>query len=685
MDVKDIPSQFLVNNLMVDMETGKIINDGTVQVVEPKVMALLKVLAQSPQQVISAEKLFEIVWPGSIYSPNSVRRNIALLRQAMSDDDKQIIKTHPKRGYSLNADIRYSERNFPISPKGLVDNNAFKWLSSFIVFIFIAGLVFTLYNFNESLSLANLTPITASNEQERYMQVSPDGRFMAYIQNTHIPNERNLLIKDLVTESHWTLTNKQRAYTYLAWDAHVNGLVYSFKDKQGISFRRILLNSQAKVVKEEPLFTRNDITWNSLFFIDKRQNLYYLANHYGSEHSQNVSLYKYNLITEQAETLLPPNDSFKPYKLALSPDQTQLALIGFNKEAVSEVKLLDLFSNKLTFVGLIDHNWHFLTWLENGQHLLLSNGNEFKRLTLNGEMNKLNYSTFNFLIYPQVLNDKVYFIEAQSDQDILTTDIHSLALPIKHINSNTIDTNAQLSPDESRIAYMSMKNGFPQLFVKYIDSGKEQLLLGNSKQELALIKPIWHKSGKRLISSINNKPFIIQFEKSQFSIKWLDTVIGRPIAWYNHSDAILFVDKRTHNDQLIKYDVKTNSSVSLKMSLKRRMFFLNHQDQLFSFLDGKIVNHTMRGEDQLDIEEKVINVFPTVKGFYYLYMQSNQTIIDFYDYELGIQSLGESFHSFCADYCNRITSIKANTILLKEQSNSADVLTLDIHNVKAKN
>ena len=102
---KNLPEKISINEFRVDFGTGQISTDTKIEVIEPKVMDLLRVLCGAPKQVHSAESLFEKVWPKSIYSPNSVRRNIALLRQALSDEDKTLIKTHPKRGYSLEASI----------------------------------------------------------------------------------------------------------------------------------------------------------------------------------------------------------------------------------------------------------------------------------------------------------------------------------------------------------------------------------------------------------------------------------------------------------------------------------------------------------------------------------------------------------------------------------------------------
>lgn len=679
LEVGELPNRFYINDFLVDLDTGEIIFKGESQVVEPKVMALLKVFAQSSKRVFSAEALFEVVWPKAIYSPNSVRRNISLLRQLLKDEDKKIIKTHPKRGYSLEADVRVIKETLinKIEPKSFKVRLKPYYLLPVLCIVFIFTLWLSLSTKKSAPNLSNLQPVTSSNEQERYMQVSRDGRFMAYVQNTDQPNKRKLLMKDLVTDVHWPLTETPKAYTYLAWNTDNNALIYSLKDKENISFGRLLLDSQAKVVSDEVLFTRNDITWNSWFFIDELQNLYYLANQNGSEHSRNVSLYKHNLVTGSSEVLIKPNDLFKPYKIALSPEQSQLALVGFNKQGISEVKLLNLAKNNIEHIGKIDRNWHFLTWFESGDSLLLSNGSALNRLELNGKLTTLNYKSYNFLVYPQVVKDKLYFIEAKSDQDILFSTLNSFSQPQKIIDSNTVDKDSALSADEKFIAYLSMKNGLPQLFLKEIETGKERLIFANQEQEFALSKPVWDKNNKRIVSSINNKPFIIHLEQGHFSTEWIDAILGVPKAWYTNSDAILFVDKSNHNDELVRLTLNNLQITPLNIKPKRKMFFLDNNDRLLFFNSGQVAIQ-QSGEVLLEKHLKISFVYPNKKGFYFRYKQGLKSRIQFYDYEYGIQKLSRTFDVFCEQYCKQLTVIGDSIILLDEESNTADILKLNI-------
>lgn len=694
----NLSSKFYINGFLVDAKRGVVSdscnNRDEEVVLEPKVMALLKVLVKNHQQVLSSEELFEQVWPNGIYSPNSVRRNIALLRQAFHDEQKSIVKTHPKRGYSLEADIRFVENIHEENEPTRFQKNEKSRLVFFIALLslcIISTVVFGYYfqSINEPTKtrLSNIMPITASNGSERYMQVSPDGRFMAFIQSTQDTQERLLLIKDLVTNTEWLLNDESKAYTYLAWENHTNSLIYSHKTAKGIEFVRLYLNKQNKRISESVLFSRNDISWNSVFYVDSKQQLFYLANHNGSEHSRNVSLYTHNLNTGLSETLLEPNDEYKPYKIALSSKQNKLALVGFNDEGVTQVKLLDPSNETFTLVAELDRNWYFLSWFEEENSLLLSNGSQLKQLDLTGELYTLDYRSYNFLVYPQIVADKLYFIEAKSDEDILLTRFDSPKNIRKIIDSNTVDMMPALSPDGTRIAYISLRNGLPQLFIKHIESGEERLVFQNEEQEFALSEPIWDKSAKRLTSSVNNKPFIVELEQNRHSINWLETIIGVPKAWYNHSNAILMVNKSTHNDALIRFDLNQRESTELNVNLAKKRVFLDNNDNLISFGNGKIFNHS-NNASLLSNEGLIERLYPQHEGFYYLKRQSQSQSLKlaYYRYQQPEHTgtiLNNDIQIFCSEFCDQISEIKGNTILLKDISNSADILRLELkkHNL----
>jgi len=73
----------------------------------------LLILLQNNNAVVSQKILFEEVWEknGTLVSANTLYQNIALLRKALKtlSIDEEIIKTIPKQGFKLSAQVSYRE------------------------------------------------------------------------------------------------------------------------------------------------------------------------------------------------------------------------------------------------------------------------------------------------------------------------------------------------------------------------------------------------------------------------------------------------------------------------------------------------------------------------------------------------------------------------------------------------
>ena len=71
---------------------------------EARSMALLVALAEAGGEVVSRDKLLDIVWPDVTVTDHSVSNTISNLRKALADTDRdnRLIETIPKRGYRLN-------------------------------------------------------------------------------------------------------------------------------------------------------------------------------------------------------------------------------------------------------------------------------------------------------------------------------------------------------------------------------------------------------------------------------------------------------------------------------------------------------------------------------------------------------------------------------------------------------
>lgn len=105
---RELDSGFTVGGLWaVRPMLGTLDGPGGTAHLEPKVMAVLKCLAERPGEVVTRDQFIERVWSGRIVSDEVLSRCISQLRIRFDDDPHQAryIQTVPKIGYRLVASV----------------------------------------------------------------------------------------------------------------------------------------------------------------------------------------------------------------------------------------------------------------------------------------------------------------------------------------------------------------------------------------------------------------------------------------------------------------------------------------------------------------------------------------------------------------------------------------------------
>ncbi len=89
-------------------DLNQIAHGDEVVVLEPKVMALLVVLANRPGEVVSRDDLLAAVWPGVIVGDNALTQVVIKLRKALGDTAREpsYVQAIAKKGYRLVASVR---------------------------------------------------------------------------------------------------------------------------------------------------------------------------------------------------------------------------------------------------------------------------------------------------------------------------------------------------------------------------------------------------------------------------------------------------------------------------------------------------------------------------------------------------------------------------------------------------
>ncbi|RJE73255.1 hypothetical protein CWB96_08105 [Pseudoalteromonas citrea] len=94
--------------------------DNTLVKVEPLIFELLVYFMLNPDRVISRDELGEKIWQQEFVDNNSINRAISELRRILSHDalPENAIKTHYRKGYSFNIDVKFDPQNILDSMHG---------------------------------------------------------------------------------------------------------------------------------------------------------------------------------------------------------------------------------------------------------------------------------------------------------------------------------------------------------------------------------------------------------------------------------------------------------------------------------------------------------------------------------------------------------------------------------------
>ncbi len=87
----------------LDVERHQLLVDGTEAHVEPQVFDLLALLAGSAPDLVTYDKMVEVIWNGRIVSDATIAARISAARHAVGDNGKaqRIIRTVPRRGVQM--------------------------------------------------------------------------------------------------------------------------------------------------------------------------------------------------------------------------------------------------------------------------------------------------------------------------------------------------------------------------------------------------------------------------------------------------------------------------------------------------------------------------------------------------------------------------------------------------------
>ncbi|HEY9216790.1 MAG TPA: winged helix-turn-helix domain-containing protein, partial [Phenylobacterium sp.] len=101
-------------------DTGKfeLSNAGAVVPLEPQVFALLRLLIENRERLVTKDEIVEQIWNGRIVSEAAVSSRVKSARQAVGDDGaaQRLIRTYPKLGFRFVGEVQTRAEPAPAAP-----------------------------------------------------------------------------------------------------------------------------------------------------------------------------------------------------------------------------------------------------------------------------------------------------------------------------------------------------------------------------------------------------------------------------------------------------------------------------------------------------------------------------------------------------------------------------------------
>lgn len=104
-----------IGDWQVDPQTCTLSRQNETRKISPRAMDVLVHLSKNAGAVVSAEDLLQNYWPSRAASDHAVHKVLAALRQALGDstNSPKYIKTYPKRGYAIIAEVEVDQAKQP--------------------------------------------------------------------------------------------------------------------------------------------------------------------------------------------------------------------------------------------------------------------------------------------------------------------------------------------------------------------------------------------------------------------------------------------------------------------------------------------------------------------------------------------------------------------------------------------
>ena len=579
--------KFYLQNVLVDPSRNQICHSENCELIEPKAMSLLCVLAKHPNQVLSQETLIESIWQNRVFSPSALQRLVALLRKALKDDPKnaRFIRTHAKRGYSLEVVPEHLEE-LTTEPTAQQNKLITLLLMSALILLLVSTVIFQLFpKLNNSiLEISKTAPLTYSAYRESRGQLSFDAKKLLFMQQKN--GEFELVLKEIESEqSHILLSQtKPIIFSWLSNSKIVS--TYNKPENKALELKVLTIENN-KVISEKQLPLPKDT--RSIDQIHSTTNgITYFILTQGPANNTRVSLATFSATSNQVKILaLLANDTLYH---SLAASKNALFLTATQSQTIQQLFRFDIKSQTLSLLKDNLASIYHLVWHEKNQQLLFFDTLKAEGYAIDGD--SLNHTReIPSDLKPIKLHTEMPLTQAMLREDKLVAtlfsqniDIFSNAPHSFELNSKYEDYLASVSSDGQLMAFVSHKQGRPMLYLQQNDH--HSIIFENKENAGFISRAIWSADNQMLAFAVNGRAYIYDIGTQKLKHLQSEFPLVRIDHWQHNPSQLVATTRQTNKSVILNtntfesFSFEQQGIVIYKDTLQQVVWRDNHLENL---------------------------------------------------------------------------------------------------------
>ena len=561
----NFPKAFVIKGWRVEPQLNRMMREGCVTQLEPRVMQVLCKLAEKPGEVFTRGELLDSVWQGMTVGEEALTRSVSELRKAFEDDPKEpaVIETIYKTGYRLLAEI---ETDAPIIEEKVgkqfsrllsLEGNRAPALLAVTVLVVVMATIFLVHANNQEKGNTyadfRLSPLTSLPGEELSPALSPDGKTVVFSWREPGAQYSSLITKSIETGQRSVLVVGEDAhYRNPSWSPSGSAIAFVRKNKSDCEVLRYDMQSRSvDRLTQCNLNSWPNLAWrpdeSAIVFSDRKSS------------AAPYSLFELSLTNASIKQITTPiNHIVGDRHAAYSLDGHSLAFLRVKATGISDIYIKSLRSHVEKRITFNETKIAGLSWLNDGGKIVYSSNRrgEWDLWTIDTETRKssvisVGAETFNFSFSPKA--QRIAFEKRSVDTNLWQIDLHDPeAVASIFASSTRWDDDPSFSNSGEQLAFVSDRSGAPEVWVADAETGDvRRLTFFNGG---LILRPRWSPNDKEIVFNArvdgNADIYRVNLDTGAISQITQHPAIDAMPEWSNDGNHVLYTSNRSGDWQV---------------------------------------------------------------------------------------------------------------------------------------